>query len=116
MPKNRSGKGSPSRSPSEVKRTQRKDRQTQREKEERFEIEKKRAEAGKRGAMRAFTASQSDSDLSENVAMEAEQEEEQDLGSAAPAAQGNDKYLDEQKKKREKATAHAKERGEEKER
>ena len=62
--------------------------------------------------MRAFTASQSDSDLSEKVAIEAEQEEEQDLGPAAPAEQANDKYLEEQKKKREKATTHAKDREE----
>ena len=38
-----------------------------------FEQKKKRAEAGRKGAMRAFTASQSDSDLSEQVAMEDEQ-------------------------------------------
>ena len=109
-------KGSPSRSPSEVKASQKKEKQAQREKEERrFVIEKKRAEAGRRGAMRAFTASHLDSDLSEKVAMEAEQEE-QDLGSAAPAEQGNDKYPEEQKKKREKEKAHAKDRGEKRKR
>lgn len=64
--------------------------------------------------MRAFTASQpdSDSDLSEMVAMGKQEEEEQDLGSAAPAAKGNDKYFEEQKKKREKANVHAKDREE----
>ena len=72
MPKNRREKRS--RSPSEVRRAQKKEKQAQREREERrFEIERKRAEAGKRGAMRAFTASRSDSDLSEKVAMEAEE-------------------------------------------
>ena len=73
-----------------------------------FEKEKKRAEAGRKGAMRAFTAFQSDSDLPEQVAMEAEQEEEQELGAAAPAEEGNNKYLDEQTQKRENAKAHAK--------
>ena len=65
--------------------------------------------------MRAFTASQSDSDsnLSEKVAMEAE---EQDLGAAAPLEKGNDKYLGEQKKKREKSKAHAKDREEKRKR
>ena len=108
MPKSRRDK---ERSPSTVKRSQKKEQQAQRGKEERrFEKEKNRAEAGRRGAMRAFTAPQSDSDLSEQVAMEAEQEGEQDLGAAAPAAQGSDRYHEEQKRKREKAKAHAKER------
>ena len=61
MPIGKREKGS--RSPSEVKRAQKKEKQAQREKEARmFEVERKRAEDGKRGAMRAFTASQSDSD------------------------------------------------------
>ena len=66
--------------------------------------------------MRAFTASQSDSDsnLSDKVAMEAE--EEQDLGAAALSEKGNDKYLGEQKKKREKSKAHAKDREEKRKR
>ena len=105
-----------SRSPSEVKRTQKKEKQAQKEKDARmFEIERKRAEAGKRGAMRAFTASQPDSDsMSDKVAMEAE--DEHDLGAAAPAEKGNDKYLETQKKKREKAKAHAKDREEKRKR
>ena len=50
--------------------------------------------------MRAFTASQSDSDtMSDKVAMEAE--DEQDLGAAAPAEKGHKKYLEEPKHKRE---------------
>ena len=66
--------------------------------------------------MRAFTASRSDSDsnLFEKVAMEAE--EEQDLGAAAPSGKGNAKGLQEQKKKREKSNAHAKDREEKRKR
>ena len=82
-----------------------------------FEIGRRRAEAGRKGAMRAFPAShsQSDSDfnLSDKVAMEAE---EQDLGAAAPSERGNDKYLEEQKKKREKAKAKTKDREEKRKR
>ena len=101
MPKNRRGRGSPSRSPSEVRGTTKKEKQTIRQREERmFEKERRRAEAGRKGALRAFTASQSDSDLSEQVAMEAEQEEEQELGAAAPAEEGNKKYFEDQKKRR----------------
>ena len=81
-----------------------------------FEIEKT-AEAGRTGAMRAFPASHSrsvsDSNLSDKVAMEAE---EQDLGAAAPSERGNDKYLEEQKKKREKTKAKTKDREEKRKR
>ena len=41
-----------------------------------------------------------------------EAEEEQDLGAAAPAEKGRDKYLEEKKKKREKAKLHARDREE----
>ena len=81
-----------------------------------FEKERKRTEGGRKGALRVFTASQSDPGLSEQVAMEAEQEEAQELGAAAPAEEGNKKYLEDQKKKREKAKSHAKDRGEEEKR
>ena len=84
-----------------VKRPHKKEKQQEREKElRRFEKEKQRAESGKKGAMRAFTASQSDSN---SDAMS--DDEHQDLGAAAPASRaewekGNDKYLEEQKQKR----------------
>ena len=107
-----------SRSPSEAKGTHKKAKQIEKEKEaRRYEIEGKKAEAGKKGAMRAFTASPtaSDSDtMSDKVAMEAE--DEQDLGAAAPAEKGHKKYLEEQKHKREKAKAHAKDREEKRKR
>ena len=65
--------------------------------------------------MRAFTASQSDSDtMSDKVAMEAE--DEHDLGAAAPAEKGHNKYLEEQKHKREKAKARAKDKEEKRKR
>ena len=66
-----------------------------------FEIEKKRAEAGRKNAMRAFPA------------MEAE---EQDLGAAAPSEKGYDKYLEEQKKKRENTKTKTKDREEKRKR
>ena len=107
-----------SRSPSDVRRTHKKEKQIEKEKEaRRYEIERKKAEAGKKGAMRASTASPtaSDSDtMSDKVAMEAE--DEQDLGAAAPAEKGRKKYLEEQKHKREKAKAHAKDREEKRKR
>ena len=82
-----------------------------------FEIKRKRAEAGRKGAMRAFPASHSQSDadpnLSDKIAMEAE---EQYLGAAAPSERGNDKYLEEQKKKREKTKAKTKDREEKRKR
>ena len=66
--------------------------------------------------MRAFPASHSqsdsDSNLSDKVAMEAE---EPDLGAAAPSERGNDKYLEEQKKEREIKSEGEGQRGEEKE-
>ena len=92
-----------------VKRAHKKEKQQEKEKElRRFEKEKQRAESGKKGSMRAFTASQSDSNAD---AMS--DDEPQDLGAAAPAEKGHDKYLEEQRQKREKAKAHAKD-GEEK--
>ena len=45
-----------------------------------------------------------------------EAEDEQDLGAAAPAEKGRDKYLEEQKKKREKAKMHARDREEKRKR
>ena len=89
-----------------VKRPHKKEKQQEKEKElRRFEKEKQRAESGKKGAMRAFSATQSDSDPDAMT-----DDEPQDLGAAAPAARaptrssraewekGNDKYLEEQKK------------------
>ena len=61
--------------------------------------------------MRAFTASQSESEAD---AMEAE--DQHDLGAAAPAEKGHHKYLEEQKHKREKAKEHAKDREEKRKR
>ena len=74
-------------------------------------MKKRRAESGRRGTMRAFTTSQSDSDTD---AMSAE--DQHTLGAAAPAEGGHDKYLEEQKHKREKAKARAKERDEKRKR
>ena len=49
--------------PTIVRRAHKKERQQDKEKElKRFDKEKQRAESGKKGAMRAFTASHSDSD------------------------------------------------------
>ena len=77
---------------------------------------RKRAEGGRKGAMRAFTASQSDSDLSEQVAMEAGQDRAQELGAAAPAEEGDKKYFENQKERRERAKSHAKDREEKRKR
>ena len=58
----------PARSPAEVRRATEKEKQAARQREEKmFEKERQRAEAGRKGAMRAFTASQSDPDLSEKL-------------------------------------------------
>ena len=98
-----------------VKRPHKKEKQQEKEKElRRFEKEKQRAESGKKGAMRAFSATQSDSDSDAMT-----DDDLQDLGAAAPAARAptrNDKYLEEQKQKTEKAKAHAKEREEKRKR
>ena len=114
MPRGRKSKRN-SRSPrsvSEVRRAHKKERQQEKGKElKRFDKEKQRAESGKKGAMRAFTTSQSGSDTD---AME--DEDQHDLGAAAPAEKGHDKYLEEQKQKREKAKAHAKDREEKRKR
>ena len=82
--------------------------------------ERKRAEGGKKGAMRAFTASSSDhdSEMEDGTDKEAEQDRDRahELGAAAPAAEGDKKYLGKQKEKREKAKSHAKEREEKRKR
>ena len=74
-----------------------------------FEKERKRAEGGKRGTMRAFTASPSDpdSEMEDGTDKGAEQDRDraQELGATAPAAEGDKKYLG-NRRRRERRQSH----------
>ena len=94
------------------------EKQAQRLREEkRFEQERLRAEGGRKGAMRAFATcfSDSDSDMSAGTDID-DNDRAKDLGSAAPAAKGDRKYLEQQKENRERAKAKAKDREEKRKR
>ena len=85
-----------------------------------FDRERQRIEGGKRGTMRACTASPADHDTEmwDETGKEAEQDRDraQELGAAAPAADDDKRYFERQKEKREKAKSHAKDREEKRKR
>ena len=74
----------------------------------RFEKERQRSAGGKKGVMRALSASMSDSDVNDDTDMDDESIRAQELGAAAPAARGDKEYLEREKERRERATSKAK--------
>jgi len=55
-------------------------------------------QVAKKGVMRAFSASMSDSDANDDTDMDDESIRAQELGAAAPAARGDKEYLERERK------------------
>ena len=92
--------------PQKLENNQEGETSNQAERSEDFRKGEEKSRGWQKGCHEPFTASQSDPDLSEQVAMEAEQEEEQKLGAAAPAEEGNKTYLEDHKKRGGKRQSH----------
>ena len=104
MPSGKQRRGSPSRSPSETRKLNKREKQEKRQEkkleqrlkdDKRLEQERQISDAGKKGAMRAFSDSLTDSDI--DTDMDHEESRARELGAAAPAASGDKQYLEREK-------------------